>query len=126
MLHPLRVLLLFQLSVDLLQHFFQVSHQRDIRADVLVDLRIVDINVQYFGMFREFLRITHHTVGESGPHRDQQVALADAEIGNLRAVHTDHARIARVMAVEYALTHKRITDRRIHPLSERPHFFVGA
>ncbi len=125
MRHPLLMGLLRNPLIQPGKHFLQISYQRNIRLDVLVDLRRIHINVQYLRMLRKFLRISHHTIGETRAESNQQVTLADAKIGSLRAVHTDHARVSLVMAVHNALPHQRIAHRRIRQFCKGSHFLIG-
>ena len=111
-----------QPPVQDLQDFLQISDHGHVCSDIFVDLRRIDINMQHFRLFRKLLRISHHTVGKSRPKRDKQVALADAQIGRLRAVHADHARIRRISSVKGALAKQSITDRRVHLFCKRCQF----
>ncbi len=125
-LHPFPVILSGNPPVQLLEHQLQVAHQAHVRTDVLIDFRRVHIDVENFGMLREFPGIADHPVGEPGPQGDQQVALADAQVGGLGAVHADHAGIAFTSAVESPLPHEGVAHGRVYQFRESRHFLIRA
>ena len=122
LIHPLTVILLRQLPVDLLQYFLQISDNRTGNTDILVDLSRIDIDVQDLCIRCKGLRIGDHTIRKSGAESDQKITFAHADIGGLGTVHTDHTGIVVCRTVISALAHQTVAYRSIHLLYKLSQF----
>ena len=126
LIHPLVVVLLLKLRVEVMQYFLEVSDDRLMHLDILVDLSGIDINVDDLGAGREFVGVSDHAVRETGAHRDQKVAFADSQIGSLGAVHADHACVVRIVSVKSALSHQCIADGGVDQIDKCLQLFAGS
>ena len=113
LLYPLLMILRADQRIEALEHFIAVSGNAHIHLDILVDLSRVDIDLNDPGLLRKGTRVADDPVREPAAHRNQQVAVGYRQVRRLRAVHPQHAKIQRVIAVKRALSHQRITDRRV-------------
>ena len=120
------MILLVELLVELLQHKLQITDNSGIDTDILIDLRRINIDLDDLGILGKFVRIACHAVGESCPQRNQQVTFAHAEVGCLRAVHTDHSGVARAASVKRAFSHQGIADRRVDELGKLRNLLAGS
>ena len=62
MRHPLRMFLFRQAGIQFGQSLLQISYQRCIHTDILVDLRSIHIQLDDSCVLCELLRVTRHTV----------------------------------------------------------------
>ena len=62
MCHPLGMFLFRQAGIQFGQSLLQISYQRCIHTDILVDLRSIHIQLDDSCVLRELLRVTRHTV----------------------------------------------------------------
>ena len=79
--------------------------------DVFIDLSRIDIDLKDFCVLCELRSISGHTVTEAGTCHDQQIALADAEVGSLGSMHTYHAGVKLIGSVKCAFAHQGIGNR---------------
>ena len=110
---PVRMRLLGEFLVDLLEHLFEVADHREIHFDILVDLGGVYIDMQDLCAGGKSPGISDDAVRETGAQGDQKVTAAHAQVGGLGPVHTDHARIAGIGPVESTLAHECVADRSV-------------
>ncbi len=75
----------------------QGTLQRDMRLAQFVHLRRVDIHMDDFGVRREGIEFSGHTVIEACADRNQQVARLHGQIGRFRTVHAQHPHIAGII-----------------------------
>ena len=78
------------LAGQLRQHQLDVADDRDVGADVLGDLRRVDVDVDELGVRRELGELAGDAVVEAGADRDDQVGLVHRVVGGDGAVHAEH------------------------------------
>ena len=79
--------------------------------DVLIDLRLVNVNLQDFRLRRKLLRASRDAVGKARADHHEQIAVRDRVVRSLGAVHADHARVERVVLVKGPLPHQGAADR---------------
>ena len=115
---PLRVRLLCELGVNCGKHLLYVAVHGLENLNVLIELRRVDIYVDYLCLLAEYRGITGHAVREPGAYADEQVAVVESIRRLDCTVHTEHAYVAAVGFVVCALSHKRAGNRRVGKLSQ--------
>ena len=91
--------------------FLRVADDRDVRRDVLGDLRRVDVDVDELGPRGELGQLAGDAVVEAGADGHDQVGLVHRVVGRARAVHAEHAQPLLVRRRERAEAHQRAGDR---------------
>jgi hypothetical protein len=86
---------------------FQIADERDIHADILVDLRGIDLNVDLFGMRRVVSKIAGDAIVEAHAEGEQQVGFLDGVVHPRFAVHAHHAEVQRMGGGEAAEAEQR-------------------
>ena len=100
-----------------------MSPRTEVRdVDVLVDLRIVDLDLDDRLIDRELVPVEGDAVGKTGAEGDDAVALQAEFCRRRGAVHPHHAREQPVRGGEGAQPHQRGGDGRVQPLGERARF----
>ncbi len=94
-----------------LQHLGDVADDRQVDADVLVDRRGVDVDLDLLRARREGVDPAGDAVVEAGADRDHQVAVVHGVVRFPGAVHAEHAEPLRVGGRIGAEAHQRRGDR---------------
>ena len=68
----------------------QVSHNANIRVDILADFRRIDVHVDDARFRSEVFEAAGYAVVEAHAQRDEQVGAVHGPIGVDVAVHTNH------------------------------------
>ena len=74
-----------------MQDFTQITDQRNIHFDVLVDFRRIDLNVDLLGIGSIGLQISRDPIIKSHAEGEQQISFLDGVIHPGFAVHAHHA-----------------------------------
>ena len=78
---------------DLGENLEEVTDQRDVHRDVLVDFGGIDVDVDLLRVERVGLEVAGDAVVETHAEGDEQVGLLDGLVDPRLAVHTHHAEI---------------------------------
>ena len=73
-----------------------VADDRNMRGNVLRDLRGIDVDVDELRPRRELRELAGHAVVEAGPDGADQIGLVDRVVGRPRPVHAEHAEPLRL------------------------------
>ena len=99
---PVLAIFEYETFVDAFQHILCIAVNLDVDSDVLVELGLVYIHVDDFGL-RGILRNTaRDTVGEAHAHRQDHIGLLGHPVGRNVAVHTNHTDVVMVVEVHTA------------------------
>ena len=104
----------------------QVLRDRDVDADVLVELGAIDVDVNLARAEGVGLEIARHPVVEAHPERDEQVGLLDGGVHPVLAVHAHHPEIERVAGRHAADAEQRDRDGDPRPFGQREDLPLGA
>ena len=122
---PLGVSLRLDNLVQLLQHPGQVTHNRHVGVDVLVDFRRVYVHVNHLGVGSEGADLAGDAVVKAHPKADYQVRLVDCQAGVGDAVHPGHAHEERVVVREGAAAQQGGDYRNLGLLGKLPQLVVA-
>ena len=104
MFYPVFVSVLIQLRKQAFEHLLHIADDGSVHHDVFVDLCGIHIDLKNLWHSRANLDdLSNHTVAETGADDDQQITVCHTEVGSLCAMHTDHAAVELVSAVEMRL-----------------------
>ena len=98
----------------------EVADQRNGGGHQLGDLGRVDVQMDDLGLGGEGRELAGDAIVEAGAQRDDQVGVLDRVVGELGAVHAEHAQALRMGLGERALAVDGGHDRRAHQLDEAP------
>ena len=107
-----------QLACEVGENLLQRADHGDVRLAELSDLGGVDVEVDDRRAGREGRELAGDAVVEAGADGDEQVALVEAPVRPLRAVHAGPAEVELVRLGERALAHQRRHDRQPSDLGE--------
>lgn len=93
---PCVVLCLLDIRHNLFEEGLRIGNNGIVNADVLIDLRVVNVNVDNLRRRCKTLGVGRNAVGEAGADADQQVAALNRPCGGNRTVHADHAEAERL------------------------------
>ena len=96
----------------------QVAVDRDVGELVLVDLRLVDVDVDDLAVLGELGQLAGHAVVEPHAERQQQVGVVDRVVRVHGAVHAEHVQAQVVVGGEAAQPVQGQPDRDAGPLGE--------
>ena len=108
---PFRMLLLLYLFQQSIENFRHISDKTEIYGDILVDFRIVDIDLRDDSALCEVIDIARNTVAEASAYRDQEITLINRLICLLLTVHSDHSQRERMLSRNRAEIHESRYDR---------------
>ena len=114
-----------QLACEVGEHLLERADHGDVRLAELSDLCGVDVEVDDRRARRERRELARHAVVEAGADRDEEVALVQAPVRPLRAVHAGPAEVELVRLGERALAHERRHDREPPDLGELEQLGAG-
>ena len=103
----------FQVSAQGREETLAVGHHRNVHGHVLLDGGRVDVDVDDFGVFREFAELARDPVVEAGADGQDQVGVADGHVGGIGAVHAEHADPEGIVCGKAAQGHERGRDRNL-------------
>ena len=109
------------LRLQLLERLAQVADQADVDADVLVQLRRIDLDVDLLGIGRVRLDVAGDAVVEAHAEGEQQVGFLDRRVDPGLAVHAHHPEVERVTRRDRAEAEQRHRDRHVGLLGELEH-----
>ena len=95
---PFTVYILVQQTCDGWQRLFAVTDDSDIRLYHLVYLGLVNIEMNHLSLRSILGRNTRDTVAESHTDGYQHITLLRLHVGGIRAMHTEHTHIERMIA----------------------------
>ena len=107
---PGRVRLAFEFGQNLPKHGREVSFDADVYRDVLVDFRLVDVDVDLLGALGVGLEIARDAIIESHAERQEQVGFLNRLVDGETAVHAHHAHAERVVLRDRAFAEQRQGD----------------
>ena len=96
---PRLAVLELQVGIDALQNALGIAVDLDVHRDVLVELRLVDVDMDDLGLGRIFGDAASDTVGEAHAHRQYHVGLLRHLVGRDVAVHAHHADVVMVVEI---------------------------
>ena len=123
---PFAVILLGQPGVQHIQDIFRIADNVMVGADIFVDLRTVDVDMDDFGLAGKILGIQRDAVGETAADGDQQVTVVAGDVGSLGTVHTDHAGHQRIASADAAAAHNGDGRRGVDQVGKFGEFPVAA
>ena len=92
---------------QLREHRRRIADKRDCRADILTDLRRIDIDVNHRLIRAQTAWPAHRPVVRARAEDHQQIALTDCLVGGRRAALSEHAEIKRMLRRQRADAHHR-------------------
>ena len=117
-LEPVLMVHRVQTGIEFSQNHLQITDDACVSVNVLVDLCRIHIDLKDLRVLCELGRVAGHTITEAGTCHDQQIALADAEVGSLGSMHTYHAGVKLIGSVKCALAHQGISNRCLDLVSQ--------
>ena len=96
----------------------QIPGNRDVDADVLVQLGAIDVDVDLLGVARVGLEVAGDAVVEPHAERDQQVGFLDRVVDPRLTVHAHHAEVERMRGGDAADAEQGDGDRNLRTLGE--------
>ena len=96
----------------------QVLRDPDVHADVLVELRAIDVDVDLLRGRRVGLEVPGDAIVEPHAERDQQVGFLNRVVHPRLAVHAHHAEVERMRGRDAAEAEQRHRDRDLRALGE--------
>ena len=115
-----------QLFEQTRQNLFYVAEHMVRRANVLVDLRGIDVDLNDLRVLAELRRVAGHAVVKPAAERDKQLALRDGGVRRARAMHADESHKTFMCARKRANAHQRRADRSLQAIRQRQQFFRRA
>ena len=103
---------------QLIEHRPHVADNPDIDFHVLVDLRRIDLDVDFLGVGGIGLQIARHAVIKAHPQRDQQVGFLNGIIRGRFAVHPHHPNRQRVIFRHRTFAEQRQRHRDLRPFRQ--------
>ena len=110
---PCVVLCLLDIRHNLFEEGLRIGNNSIVNADVLIDLRVVNVNVDNLRRRCKTLGVGRNAVGEAGADADQQVTALNRPCGRNRTVHADHAEAERLGIRDAADGHHGVRRRNI-------------
>ena len=109
---------LAQHGVQLLQHTFHITDDRQISMTILRDFRRIDVNVNHLSMRRERLQPSRNTVVKTNAQGDDQIGVIHAHVGGIGPVHTRHGNVVWMIARQCADAHQSANGRRVDQFNQ--------
>ena len=100
------------------QYIIYITDNTVYNADVLVDLRGVNIYLYYLCTGCKITHLGCYTVREPGAQCNHQICLIHCSAGRNPAMHTDQAQIQRVCRIQCANAHQGMACRHISAMDE--------
>ena len=107
------------------QHRPQVALHGDIGAHVLVQLRRIDVDVDFLRVLGVRGQLAGDAVVEAHAEREQQVRFLDGVVHPRLAVHPHHAEVQRMLCGHAADAEQRHGNGNVRAFGERQHFRHG-
>ena len=96
-----------------MEDFAQVADQRHVHMDVLVDLRPINLHVNFLGFLRIGVELAGHAVIEAHAQRNQKIGFLNGLIHPGFAVHAHHSQIQSMRSGKSAQPEQRQGHRNI-------------
>ena len=104
--YPLVMICFFHFRYKFSESFFAVSYYVIGDIDILVHFALVHIYLKNPGFFSELIRFKSNSVAEPRAESKNEIGFADAFIGGIRSVHSEHSEIFFLIGGYGAHSHK--------------------